>query len=128
MTAFNGFPPETLRFLHELRVNNRKDWFEALWGSYERFWLVPAQAFVVAAGEVLAEFAPEIQAEPQVLGSIFASIVIPGSVATPGLTGATSTSGSGRASGAARSPASSPGWRLSSWPSGPAATASSLSG
>lgn len=26
MTAFNGFPPETLRFLHELRVNNRKDW------------------------------------------------------------------------------------------------------
>jgi uncharacterized protein (TIGR02453 family) len=71
MTGFNGFPPETLRFLQELQVNNRKDWFEAHRADYERFWLAPAKAFVVAAGEVLAEFAPGIRAEPRVLGSIF---------------------------------------------------------
>ncbi|HZC99928.1 MAG TPA: DUF2461 domain-containing protein [Actinomycetes bacterium] len=71
MTTFNGFPPETLRFLQELQVNNRKDWFEAHRADYERFWLAPAQAFVVAAGEVLAELAPDIRAEPRVLGSIF---------------------------------------------------------
>jgi hypothetical protein len=29
MTAFGGFPPETIQFLGELRGNNRKDWFDA---------------------------------------------------------------------------------------------------
>jgi uncharacterized protein (TIGR02453 family) len=71
MTTFNGFPPETLRFLQKLQANNRKDWFEAHRADYERFWLAPAKAFVVAAGEVLAEIAPTIRAEPRVLGSIF---------------------------------------------------------
>jgi uncharacterized protein (TIGR02453 family) len=70
MTTFGGFPPETIRFLRELRVNNRKDWFDAHRSDYEAFWLAPAKAFVVAAGEQLAELAPGIQAEPRVLGSI----------------------------------------------------------
>jgi uncharacterized protein (TIGR02453 family) len=71
MTAFGGFPPETIRFLRELRVNNRKDWFDAHRSDYEAFWLAPAKAFVVAAGRQLAELAPGIRAEPKVLGSIF---------------------------------------------------------
>ena len=71
MTAFGGFPAGTIRFLHELRVNNRKDWFDAHRSDYEAFWVTPAKAFVVAAGELLAEFTPEIRAEPRVLGSIF---------------------------------------------------------
>jgi len=70
MTAFGGFPPETIRFLHELRVNNRKDWFDAHRDDYEAFWVAPAKAFMVAAGQLLAELAPGIQAEPRVLGSI----------------------------------------------------------
>jgi uncharacterized protein (TIGR02453 family) len=67
---FDGFPPETIRFLRGLRANNRKDWFEAHRGDYEAFWVAPAKAFVVAAGERLAELAPAIRAEPKVLGSI----------------------------------------------------------
>jgi uncharacterized protein (DUF2461 family) len=71
MTAFDGFPPETIRFLRELRVNNRKDWFDAHRVDYEAYWVAPAKAFVVAAGQLLAELAPQIRAEPRVLGSIF---------------------------------------------------------
>jgi uncharacterized protein (TIGR02453 family) len=71
MAAFGGFPPETIRFLRDLRANNRKDWFDAHRGDYETYWVAPAKAFVVAAGELLAPLAPEIQAEPRVLGSIF---------------------------------------------------------
>jgi uncharacterized protein (TIGR02453 family) len=70
LTSFGGFPPETIRFLEQLRANNRKDWFDAHRADYEKFWVTPAKAFVVAAGEVLAELAPGIHAEPRVLGSI----------------------------------------------------------
>jgi uncharacterized protein (TIGR02453 family) len=70
MTAFGGFPPATIRFLRELRDNNRKDWFDAHRADYEAFWVAPAKAFVVAAGQQLAELAPGIRAEPRVLGSI----------------------------------------------------------
>jgi uncharacterized protein (TIGR02453 family) len=71
MATFGGFPPETIRFLRDLRANNRKDWFDAHRGDYETYWVAPAKAFVVAAGELLAPLAPGIQAEPRVLGSIF---------------------------------------------------------
>jgi uncharacterized protein (DUF2461 family) len=70
MTAFAGFPPETIRFLRELRANNRKDWFDAHRDDYEAYWVAPAKAFVVAAGRQLAELVPQIRAEPRVLGSI----------------------------------------------------------
>ena len=59
MTAFGGFPPATTRFLGELRANNRKDWFDAHRADYEAHWVAPAKAFVVAAGQQLAELAPE---------------------------------------------------------------------
>lgn len=70
MATFGGFPPETIRFLRELRANNTKDWFDAHRADYEACWVAPAKAFVVAAGERLAELAPGIRAEPKVLGSI----------------------------------------------------------
>jgi uncharacterized protein (DUF2461 family) len=57
MTAFGGFPPETIRFLRELRLNNRKDWFDAHQADYQAYWVAPAKAFVVAAGQQLAELA-----------------------------------------------------------------------
>jgi uncharacterized protein (TIGR02453 family) len=71
VTRFGGFPPETIRFLLELRANNHKAWLDAHRTDYEAFWLAPAKAFVVAAGEPLAELVPGIRAEPRVLGSIF---------------------------------------------------------
>jgi uncharacterized protein (TIGR02453 family) len=70
VTTFGGFPPETIQFLRELRGNNRKDWFDAHRTDYQAFWLTPAKAFVVAAGELLTGLAPGIRAEPRVLGSI----------------------------------------------------------
>jgi uncharacterized protein (TIGR02453 family) len=70
MTAFGGFPPATTRFLRELRDNNRRDWFDAHRADYEAHWVAPAKAFVVAAGQQLAELVPGIRAEPRVLGSI----------------------------------------------------------
>ena len=70
MTTFGGFPPETSQFLRELRGNNRKEWFDAHRAEYEAYWVAPAKAFVVAAGQLLAELAPQIRAEPRVLGSI----------------------------------------------------------
>ena len=70
MATFGGFPPETIRFLRELRANNTKDWFDAHRADYEAYWVAPAMAFVVAAGQQLAELAPQIRAKPRVLGSI----------------------------------------------------------
>jgi uncharacterized protein (TIGR02453 family) len=70
MPAFGGFPPETISFLRALRANNRRDWFDAHRADYEAYWLAPAKAFVVAAGQQLAELAPQIRAEPRVLGPI----------------------------------------------------------
>jgi len=48
MSAFGGFPPETISFLRELRINNRKEWFDAHRRDYEAYWLAPAKGFVVA--------------------------------------------------------------------------------
>jgi uncharacterized protein (TIGR02453 family) len=70
MPAFGGFPPETISFLRALRANNRKEWFDGHRADYQAYWVAPAKAFVVAAGQLLAEVAPQIRAEPRVLGSI----------------------------------------------------------
>jgi hypothetical protein len=43
MITFGGFPPEVIRFLRELRVNNRKYWFDAHRSDYEAFWVAPAR-------------------------------------------------------------------------------------
>jgi uncharacterized protein (TIGR02453 family) len=48
MATFGGFPPETIRFLRELRANNTKDWFDAHRADYEAYWVAPAKAFVIA--------------------------------------------------------------------------------
>jgi Conserved hypothetical protein (DUF2461) len=108
MTAFGGFPPETIRFLRQLSANNRKDWFDAHRSDYEAFWVAPAKAFVVAAGRQLAELAPGIRAEHEYWARSSASTATPASAATSAPTRTTSTSGSGRGSGAAPSAASSP--------------------
>lgn len=70
-TEFRGFPEQTLVFLRGLSENNTKSWFDAHRDDYERYWLEPAKAFVVVAGQALARFAPDIRAEPKINGSIF---------------------------------------------------------
>jgi uncharacterized protein (TIGR02453 family) len=70
-SAFPGFPPETIRFLSELRKHNNKEWFQAHVDEYQAFCIEPAKQFVEAAGREIRKFAPNIRAEPRVLGSIF---------------------------------------------------------
>ena len=70
MTQFSGFPPDTTEFLRRLSVNNSKEWFDRHRNDYDSYWVDPAKAFVVAAGEALQEIAP-VAAEPRVNGSIF---------------------------------------------------------
>jgi len=71
MTAFSGFPEQSIKFLAGLAENNRKAWFEAHRSEYDRFILEPARDFTEAIGERLTAIAPGIIAEPRVNGSIF---------------------------------------------------------
>lgn len=66
-----GFPPETLNFLRELRANNTKEWFDTHRDDYDRYFLAPAKEFVVETGRLLSSWRPLIQAQPRILGSIF---------------------------------------------------------
>lgn len=70
IAEFCGFPAETVKFLKGLSKNNSKLWFDAHRGDYDDYWVAPAKAFVVAAGEALQELAP-VEVQPRVNGSIF---------------------------------------------------------
>lgn len=69
--AFSGFPKETIRFLHELRANNNRAWFEQNKSTYEACIVAPGLAFAAALADELAVFAPGVVAEPRVGGSLF---------------------------------------------------------
>jgi uncharacterized protein (TIGR02453 family) len=71
ITKFEGFPKGTVKFLSGLSKNNNKKWFEEHRKEYEEFYVQPAKAFVVAAGEELEKITPDIQYEPRINGSIF---------------------------------------------------------
>ncbi|MEM7154468.1 MAG: DUF2461 domain-containing protein [Myxococcota bacterium] len=71
MAKFQGFPPQTLRFLKNLGSHNEKAWFQAHREEYEAYVLEPAKSFVAALGERLTALRPEISAEPRINGSIF---------------------------------------------------------
>ena len=68
---FQSFPRETLTFLRDLREHNNKAWFHGHAADYQAYYVAPAKAFVVAAGAALKSFAPQINAEPRIPGSIF---------------------------------------------------------
>jgi uncharacterized protein (TIGR02453 family) len=65
------FPAETVKFLTDLRAHNDKAWFDANRARYESGYAAPAKAFVEAIAPDLKSLAPEIHAEPWILGSIF---------------------------------------------------------
>jgi uncharacterized protein (TIGR02453 family) len=65
------FPPDTLRFLGDIRRHNERSWFEANRSRYETGYVEPAKAFVAALAPALQAIVPGIKAEPRVLGSIF---------------------------------------------------------
>jgi uncharacterized protein (TIGR02453 family) len=68
---FGGFTKETFRFLTELEINNKREWFEEHRKLFEEHVLEPAQEFVVEMGERLKTVSPKIVAIPKTDKSIF---------------------------------------------------------
>jgi len=64
--TFQGFPPEGLAFLRQLRRNNNRDWFQAHKDAYENTVKAPMAELVLAIGEAFRRFAPEMVADPKV--------------------------------------------------------------
>jgi uncharacterized protein (TIGR02453 family) len=62
---FTGFGPEALRFLRQLRRNNRREWFEQHRALYETALRDPMRGLVEEMDVRLAGFAPEITGDPK---------------------------------------------------------------
>jgi len=71
IAAVFAFPPQTQTFLRDLGAHNDRAWFEDHRAEYQAAYVEPAKAFVDAVAPELAQIAPEVRAEPRVLGSIF---------------------------------------------------------
>jgi uncharacterized protein (TIGR02453 family) len=64
-TRFDGFPPETMKFLRRLRKNNNREWFQANKQAYERDVKAPMLEIVTVLGDALQAFAPEMVIDPK---------------------------------------------------------------
>ncbi len=63
--GFQGFPPDTLRFLKQLKKNNNREWFQARRNLFEEQVKAPLTELVLQVGEALRSFAPEMAADPK---------------------------------------------------------------
>lgn len=68
---FKGFPPDAVAFLEGLAAHNNRQWFEAHRRQYEGALIAPARAFITDMGQMLAQMAPGIHADPRFNRSIF---------------------------------------------------------
>lgn len=68
MPRFEGFPVGTLRFLHELKQNNDRAWFEDNKQRYEDEVRGPALEFITAMAVPLAKISPHFAAEARKVG------------------------------------------------------------
>lgn len=66
---FDGFPEEGLRFLSELRDNNRREWFEERKKVFRQSVQEPAQQFIYSMGQRLVEIAPGLRYDTRLNGS-----------------------------------------------------------
>jgi uncharacterized protein (TIGR02453 family) len=71
IVAMFAFPPRTQAFLRDLGTHNEREWFDAHRDEYVAAYLEPAKAFVESVAPALLRIAPDVIAEPRVLGSIF---------------------------------------------------------
>lgn len=71
LAKFSGFQPEAVTFLAELAANNNRPWFKSHKQTYESVIVQPALSFAAELGKSLGRFAPSVQAEPRVGGSLF---------------------------------------------------------
>ncbi len=65
VTGFAGFPPDTLKFLRELKRNNNREWFLAHKDIYEEKVKAPMVELVEALGGAMQNFAPELIVDPK---------------------------------------------------------------
>ena len=63
--GFDGFPPETLGFLRQLKRNNNREWFQAHKDVYEGKVKAPMTDLVLALGCALEPLAPELIVDPK---------------------------------------------------------------
>jgi uncharacterized protein (TIGR02453 family) len=63
--GFGGFPPETLRFLRQLKRNNKREWFLAHKNVYELKVKTPMIELVLALGQAMQKSAPELVMDPK---------------------------------------------------------------
>ena len=64
-TGFAGFPPEAMKFLRDLKKNNRREWFQPRKETYEQQVKAPMTELVTALNRELARFAPEYLNDPK---------------------------------------------------------------
>jgi uncharacterized protein (TIGR02453 family) len=64
-SSFDGFSPEGLRFLTQLKRNNRRPWFLKNKETYEQQIKAPMIQLVQALNRELQSFAPEMVTEPK---------------------------------------------------------------
>ena len=68
MADFQGFGPQTMGFLAELRDNNNRDWFHENKARYDDCVLEPALDFIVAVGKHLPAISKHLVAIPKRTG------------------------------------------------------------
>ncbi len=67
-TSFEGFPRDTLKFLRELKKNNRREWFQEHKPRYETAFINPALNFIEAMQKPLNKLSPFLEAVPKKMG------------------------------------------------------------
>ncbi len=71
LPQFNGFPPGCVEFYQQLRLNNRKAWFDEHRDDFEKNVMEPARLFVYHMGVALKKIADGIVADSRINRSIF---------------------------------------------------------
>lgn len=64
-STFRGFPPETVKFLRQLKRNNNRPWFQAHKTDFEEKVKQPLVDLVTALGGAMHGFAPEMVTDPK---------------------------------------------------------------
>jgi uncharacterized protein (TIGR02453 family) len=68
MSAFKGYPADTLKFLKSLKRNNDRDWFNKNKPRYETAIVEPSMQFIADMSDQLQKFAPHFLAIPKKSG------------------------------------------------------------
>jgi uncharacterized protein (TIGR02453 family) len=68
--GYSGLPRETFTYLHALRDNNDRDWFEAHRPDYEAFWISAGLDLIEALGPLCDGMRPRLLAVPKLNQSL----------------------------------------------------------